>query len=108
MACDTPSPAFRGVEPVRVKVAQSVFDVRTSGKRAEAIRVNSEWAPRMGATAPRGVVAIEAASGCQVRRLRAEMDKGGRDHHQADGALAKVSRLCTVIGGTGHDSAKMY
>ncbi len=67
--CDTPSPEFRDVEPMRVKVGQSMFDVRIKDKRAEAIRVNSEWAPRLEATAPRGVAAIEIVSGCKVRKL---------------------------------------
>nr|WP_309503184.1 hypothetical protein [uncultured Roseovarius sp.] len=83
-ACDTPALEFHGVPPVRVKVGQSLFDVRMTESRAEAIRVNSEWAPRLAATAPRGVTAIEAASGCKVRRLRgdqvimtADLDCGG-------------------------------
>ncbi|QIE46920.1 hypothetical protein G5B38_16110 [Pseudohalocynthiibacter aestuariivivens] len=71
-ACDMPSPEFRGVTPMRVKIAQSTFDVRVRGTRAEAIRVNTEWAPRLAATAPRGVAAIEVVSGCKVRKLRGD------------------------------------
>lgn len=68
-ACDTSSPAFRGVEPVRIKVGQSMFDIRVQGRRAEAIRLNAEWAPRLEAVAPRAVAAIEAVSRCRVDRL---------------------------------------
>ncbi len=69
MGCDTPSPAFRGVAPTRITVGKSTFDVRVNGNQAEAIRLNSEWAPRMAAVAPRAVAAIEKVSGCEVRKL---------------------------------------
>ncbi|MHA7850460.1 hypothetical protein [Roseovarius sp.] len=68
-ACNTPGPAFRGIDPVRVTVAQSTFDVRVDGLRAQAIRLNMEWAPRRDAVAPRAVAAIEQVSGCSVSRL---------------------------------------
>jgi len=69
IGCDTPSPAFRGIAPTRITVGKSTFDVRVNGNRAEAIRLNSEWAPRMAAVAPRAVAAIETVSGCEVRKL---------------------------------------
>lgn len=68
-ACDTPSPAFRGLDPVRVTVVGSVFDVRINGAEGEAIRLNPEYAPRMGAIGPRAIVAIEHVSGCRVSKL---------------------------------------
>jgi hypothetical protein len=68
-ACDTPSPGFRGVEPVRITVGKSTFDIRVDGNRAEAIRLNREWAPRLEAVAPRAVAAIEKVSGCIVTKL---------------------------------------
>ena len=68
-ACNTPSPAFQGVAPVRISVGQSTFDVRVDGNRAEAIRLNREWAPRLEAVAPRVMVAIEKVSGCKVTKL---------------------------------------
>jgi len=81
--CDTPSPAFQGIPAHRVSVDGSDFDIRIKGLRAEAIRTNAEWAPRMAATAPQGVAAIEAVSGCRVERLtgdqammRARLDCG--------------------------------
>lgn len=84
MACDTSGPGFQGVPPTRVTIGQSVFDVRIDGTRAEAIRLNTEWAPRLAAVAPRGVAAIEAVSGCRVRKLdgdaawmTARLDCGG-------------------------------
>ncbi|MDQ2090709.1 hypothetical protein [Marimonas arenosa] len=68
-ACNTPSLGFRGVAPVRITAGQSTFDVRVDGNRAEAIRLNREWAPRLEAVAPRAVVAIEKVSGCEVTKL---------------------------------------
>jgi len=72
MACDTPSRDFRGSPAQRVTVGPSVFDVRLMNGRAEALRLNSEWAPRLSAVEPRARVAIEAVSGCQVIRLRGD------------------------------------
>lgn len=68
-ACDTAHPRFWGVEPVRITVGKSTFAVRVKGNEAEAIRLNTEWAPRMEAVAPRAVMAIEKVSGCKVVRL---------------------------------------
>ncbi len=83
--CDTPSPGFRGIEPVRVSVDGSVFDVRVNDSKAEAIRLNSEYAPRLSGIAPKAVFAIEQVSGCKVTKL------GG------DQALIKAKLSC---GGT--------
>lgn len=68
-ACNTPSPGFKGHAPVRISVGQSTFDVRVDGNRAEAIRLNREWAPRLESVAPRAVAAIEKVSGCEVVKL---------------------------------------
>lgn len=68
-ACNTPGHEFRGVDPVRVRIAQSTFDVRVDGTYAQAIRLNPEWAPRFEAVAPRGAVAMQKVSGCKVARL---------------------------------------
>ncbi|WP_207768722.1 hypothetical protein [Pelagivirga sediminicola] len=68
-ACNTPGPGFRGVEATRVTVKGVTFDVRVDGTRAEAMRRNGQWAPRLGAVAPQAVAAIERVSGCRVRRL---------------------------------------
>jgi hypothetical protein len=86
-ACNTPGPDFRGIAPVRVIIGQSTFDVRVDGHRAQAIRLNMEWAPRRDAVAPRAVAAIEQVSGCRVSRLDgdqvvivARLDCGGQGH----------------------------
>ena len=71
-ACDTPSTPFRGVPVQRIIVDQSTFDVRVLDRRAEAIRLNGEWAPRLAAVEPRARIAIETVSGCKVRRLRGD------------------------------------
>ncbi|HEY9040210.1 MAG TPA: hypothetical protein VIN05_14855 [Roseovarius sp.] len=71
-ACDTPGPGFRGTEPTRITVGGATFDVRVVGTRAEAIRLNSQWAPNLDAVAPQGVAAIERASGCRVRQLEGD------------------------------------
>ncbi|WP_324751515.1 hypothetical protein [Roseovarius sp. Pro17] len=69
VACNTPGPAFRGVEPVRITVQGDTFDVRVDGLQAEAMRLNTRWAPRLDAVAPQGTAAIEQVSGCRVRKL---------------------------------------
>lgn len=71
-ACNTPGLAFRGIEPVRTQVGQSVFDVRVDGTRAQAIRVTPEWVSRFASVAPRGAAAIAEVSGCQVVRIRGD------------------------------------
>lgn len=71
-ACNTPGPKFRGITPQRISVGKSTFDVRVDGTRAEAIRLNPEWAPRLATVAPRMIAAIEAVSGCKVRKLKGD------------------------------------
>ncbi len=68
-ACGTPHPEFAGVAPVRMAVAGSVFDIRVKGTRAEAIRLNPQYAPRGAAIMPLGGLAIEKVSGCRIRRM---------------------------------------
>lgn len=70
--CDMPTPAFRGIPASRIEVEGSVFDVRVQGREAQAIRINSEYAPRLEAIAPRAVWAIERASGCHVTALEGD------------------------------------
>ncbi|SEP14974.1 hypothetical protein SAMN04490248_12940 [Salinihabitans flavidus] len=71
-ACNTPSPHFRGAEVTRITVQGSTFDVRRRGRLAEAIRVNPQYAPRLGAVARRAETAIEQVTGCPVRELRGD------------------------------------
>jgi len=68
-ACSHPSPSFFGVEPVRIGIGPSVFDVRIVGRHAQAIRISREWVPRTITVAPRAAAAIAAVSGCAVPRL---------------------------------------
>ena len=65
-ACNTPSPMFQGIPPERVEIDGSVFDVRINGFAAEAIRVNSEYAPRFGPIEQKAGRAMAQVSGCQV------------------------------------------
>lgn len=71
-ACNTPGYEFRGINPVRVSIGKSTFDVRVDGTSAQAIRINPEWAPRFEAVAPRGAMAMQKVSGCKVARLRGD------------------------------------
>lgn len=71
-ACNMPGPGFRGLAPTRVAIDQSLFDVRVAGTRAQAIRVNREWAPRFADVAPRGAAAMAEVSGCRVTRIRGD------------------------------------
>ena len=85
VGCDTPGPEFEGIAPTRIAIGPSWFDVRVRGARAEAIRLNTDFATRFDEVAPRGVWAIEKVSGCRVRRLEGDaavmqawLDCGGR------------------------------
>ena len=64
--CNTPPLQFAGIEPTRIEVGQSMFDVRVKNGRAHALRVNRELATSLAAVAPRARAAIEQASGCRV------------------------------------------
>jgi hypothetical protein len=67
--CNTPSLEFRDVAPVTITVDGSTFDVRVKGLRAQAIRTNMQYAPRMGPIAGRAKAAIEEVSGCKVLQV---------------------------------------
>lgn len=71
-ACNTASPAFRGSVPVRVTVEGSTFDIRVRGNRAEAIRINPEYAPRFGAMRKRSAVAMSKVSRCKVVSVKGD------------------------------------
>lgn len=57
---------FRGVDAVRLNVDGSVFDVRLRGNLAEAIRINPQYAPRLGLLRVRAGFAMGKVSGCRV------------------------------------------
>lgn len=64
--CATSTRHFRGVEAVRLQVDGSVFDIRLRGNLAEAIRVNPQYAPRLGPLRARAGFAMATVSGCRV------------------------------------------
>jgi hypothetical protein len=71
-ACDGGSPHFMGIEPTRVEVEGSVFAVRVKGDLAEAVRINTQYAPRMGPIGGRAARAMAQVSGCTVREIRGD------------------------------------
>ncbi len=79
-ACNTAGPHFRGLPAQTVTVDGSTFDVRVRGELAEAIRTNSEYAPRFGPIEDRAARAMALVSGCKVREVRG-------DQAQATGLL---------------------
>lgn len=79
-ACNTAGPHFRGLPATTVTVDGSVFDVRVRGELAEAIRTNTEYAPRFGPIRERAGRAMAMVSGCEVKEMRG-------DQAQATGIL---------------------
>lgn len=79
-SCNTAGPHFRGLEATTVTVDGSTFDVRVRGELAEAIRTNSEYAPRFGPIRERAGRAMAMVSGCEVKEVRG-------DQAQATGIL---------------------
>ena len=72
-ACNAPSSEFRGVPATQVVVQGSTYDVRVRAARAEAIRINTEFAPRFGTEEQaRVTIAIEQVSGCRVMFLHGD------------------------------------
>lgn len=67
--CDTPSWHFRSQEVTRVTIEGSTFDVRLRGNLAEAVRINSQYAPRLGPLRERAARAMAIASSCQVTQV---------------------------------------
>lgn len=68
-ACNTPSWHFQGQRATRVTVQGSTFDVRVRGNLAEALRLNPEYAPRLGPLRERAARAMEEVSGCRVLQV---------------------------------------
>lgn len=79
-ACNTAGPHFRGLPATTVTVDGSTFDVRVRDELAEAIRTNSEYAPRFGLIRDRAGRAMAMVSGCEVKEVRG-------DQAQATGIL---------------------
>ena len=65
-ACSAGTPYFRDLPATRVAVNGSVFDVRVSGDLAEAVRINAQYAPRLGPIRDRAGLAMAQVSGCPI------------------------------------------
>jgi len=65
-ACNSPHPAFMGVQAQEVEVQGSTFQVRIKGDMVEVIRTNFEYVPKIGEIFPKAAAAIEIVSGCSV------------------------------------------
>jgi len=78
--CNTAGPHFRGLLATTVTVDGSTFDVRVRGELEEAIRTNTEYAPRFGPIRERAGRAMAMVSGCDVKEVRG-------DQAQATGIL---------------------
>ena len=76
VACSSPFMHYAGIEPVRVTVLGSTFDLRRRHDRADkvqVIRVNSEYAPRLSQQlGRRAEIAVEETYGCPVDRIRGD------------------------------------
>lgn len=71
-ACNTPGPHFRGLPATQVTVQGSTFEVRVRGELAEAIRTNTEYAPRFSPVRERAGIAMAQVSGCVVKEVRGD------------------------------------
>lgn len=72
-ACNTPSMHFKGIDPVRVTVMQSTFDLRHRDDQVSVIRVSREYAPRLSQQlGRRAEIAVEDTFGCPVDRIRGD------------------------------------
>lgn len=104
-ACNTAGPHFRGLPATTVTVDGSTFDVRVRGELAEAIRTNSEYAPRFGEVRARAGKAMAMVSGCEVKEVRGDQAqatgilKCGKGPRASRGVLP-VDLECTPLRGT--------
>ncbi|WP_299666909.1 hypothetical protein [uncultured Ruegeria sp.] len=65
-ACSGGTPYFRDQPATRVAVNGSIFDVRVRNELAEAVRVNPQYAPRLGPIRDRAALAMAQVSGCPL------------------------------------------
>lgn len=104
-SCNTAGPHFRGIEPTTVTVDGSTFDVRVRDELAEAIRTNSEYAPRFGAIRERASRAMAIVSGCEVVDVRGDQSQATGLLRCAKGKkrwepVSPVAMECVPIRGT--------
>ena len=65
-ACSGGTPYFRELPATRISVNGSVFDVRVRDELAEAVRINPQYAPRLGLIRDRAALAMVQVSGCPL------------------------------------------
>ncbi|WP_417713635.1 hypothetical protein [Pseudophaeobacter arcticus] len=66
---NSPQGYFAGAKVTRVTSGGSVFDIRLRGNLAEAIRINPQYAPRLGPLRTRAAQAMAAVSGCRIKAV---------------------------------------
>lgn len=66
VSCSSPGRRFSGVEPVRVMVEKTTFDVYVLGNDVRVIRMNFAVLPTLTVIGPRAVAAMEQVTGCSV------------------------------------------
>ncbi|APE42241.1 hypothetical protein BOO69_01540 [Sulfitobacter alexandrii] len=103
-ACNTPAPEFGGLAPTRVSVEGSTFDVRLRDGRAEAIRVNTQYAPRFGPIQARAGKAMAMVSGCRVVEVTGDQAQAFGRLDCGDGPPPKRARpprvACAPLAGS--------
>ncbi len=68
-SCDSPAPAFIGVEVSRHDIGGNQFSVYVKGARAQAIRTNATRQPDIQAISRQAELAIEKAAQCSVSEI---------------------------------------
>lgn len=71
-ACNAAGPHFRSLPATQVTIDGTVFDVRVRENLAEAIRLNSQYAPRFGPLQTYAGLAMAEVSGCDVLEVRGD------------------------------------
>lgn len=66
ISCSSATRKFSGIDPVRVTIEGSVFDVYVNGNEAQIIRMNFEVLPDFATMAARAISAMEKVTGCRV------------------------------------------
>lgn len=65
-SCSSPGRRFSSVDPVRITVEGSDFDVYVLGDEVRVIRMNFEMLPTLAVIGPRAIIAMERVTGCTV------------------------------------------
>lgn len=115
-ACSGGTPYFRDQPATRVSVNGSIFDVRVRNELAEAVRVNPQYAPRLGPIRDRAALAMAQVSGCPLLDVLgdAAVTVGvlGCDRELGEklifGALLMRSYECVNYGYSGGDGYQIF